>query len=52
VRFLTREWLKIANDDLLAIEELINNENLTHIASFHAEQALEKVFKALLEEQK
>lgn len=32
------------------IEEIIHREDLTHLVAFHAEQAVEKVFKSLLEE--
>ena len=46
------EWLKASNDDLEAIVELLNNPNLTNIASFHAQQSIEKSFKALLESKK
>jgi len=52
MKFMTGEWLKAATDDLLVIKRIINEERLTHIVSFHAEQAIEKVLKALLEEQK
>jgi HEPN domain-containing protein len=47
---LTEEWLKAAKDDLDVIERILNAEHLSHIAAFHAQQCLEKVFKALLEE--
>ena len=50
MKFLTGEWIKAALDDLLIIEEIINNELLTHLLAFHAQQAVEKLFKALLEE--
>ncbi|UCZ56936.1 HEPN domain-containing protein [Desulfurispirillum indicum] len=42
-------WLRAAKDDLDAIDELLRNPNLTNIAAFHAQQAIEKTFKALLE---
>ncbi len=51
MKFMTGEWLKAANDDLLVIKRIIDEESLTHIVSFHAEQVVEKVLKALLEEQ-
>ena len=47
---LTEEWLKAAQDDLDVIERIIADEHLTHIVAFHAQQCVEKVFKALLEE--
>ncbi|MBD3308786.1 HEPN domain-containing protein [candidate division KSB3 bacterium] len=50
MKILTQEWLKAARDDILTIEELLDNEHLTHIMAFHAEQAVEKCLKAILEE--
>ena len=47
---ITAEWLKSAQDDLITIEEIINNERLTYIVAFHAQQAIERSFKAVLEE--
>jgi HEPN domain-containing protein len=46
----TKNWLKAADDDLLAIENLITREELTNIVAFHAQQCIEKTFKAVLEE--
>jgi HEPN domain-containing protein len=43
------EWLKSASDDLILIQEIINNVNLTHMIAFHAQQAVEKSLKAILE---
>ena len=50
MKILTHEWLKAANDDLLTIEHIIDEEHLSNIVAFHAEQAVEKCFKAVLEE--
>lgn len=50
MRNLTKEWLKAAYDDLITIEEIKDNVLLTHIVAFHAQQCVEKVFKAILEE--
>ena len=47
---LTKEWLKAAGDDLIAIESLINNPILTNIVAFHSQQAIEKSMKAVIEE--
>ncbi|MDF1581520.1 MAG: HEPN domain-containing protein [Desulfuromonadales bacterium] len=47
---LTEEWLKAAKDDLDVIERIVNDAHLSHIVAFHAQQSIEKVFKALLEE--
>ena len=43
-------WLDSAADDLLVVEEIIKNDQLTHMVAFHSEQAIEKCFKALFEE--
>lgn len=50
MRAFTREWLSAAYDDILTIEEIIENQHLTHIVAFHAQQCIEKTFKAILEE--
>lgn len=47
---LTREWLNAAEDDLIAIENLLNNPILTNIIAFHSQQAIEKSIKAIIEE--
>ena len=43
-------WLKAAEDDLLVIEKIINNKDLTHMVAFHSQQSIEKSMKAILEE--
>jgi len=43
------EWLKAALDDLDSIGYIIEVEHLTNIVAFHAQQAIEKSFKALFE---
>lgn len=50
MRKATEEWLVSARDDLETIDELINNRQLTHVVAFHAQQCVEKCFKAFLEE--
>jgi len=47
---ITIEWLKAACDDLLTIKEIIDKEYLTNIVAFHSQQAIEKSFKAILED--
>lgn len=47
---VTKEWLKAAKDDLRLIEKIIKDEHLTHLASFHAQQSIEKCLKAVIEE--
>mgnify|MGYP001411056906 CR=1 FL=1 len=50
MNMLTQEWLNAAQDDLLTMERILDDAHLTHIVAFHAEQAVEKCLKALLEE--
>lgn len=47
---LTEEWLRAAKDDLVVIERILDDEHLTHIVGFHAQQCIEKVLKAAFEE--
>jgi HEPN domain-containing protein len=46
----TNDWLISAESDLFLIKEIISRENLTHLSAFHAQQAVEKSFKAIIEE--
>lgn len=46
---IAKEWLKAANDDLVLISNIIDNESLTHLIAFHCQQAIEKSFKSILE---
>ena len=50
MKAITKEWLKASRDDILIIEQIINIEHLTHMVAFHAQQAVEKTLKALIEE--
>ena len=50
MKSISTAWLSAAYDDLVLIKEIIRNETLTHMVAFHAQQAIEKSFKALLEE--
>lgn len=47
---ITIDWLQSANDDILVIESIIKNKALTHVVAFHAQQAIEKSLKAILDE--
>lgn len=47
---LTEAWLKAAEDDLRVIERIGRDEHLTHMVAFHAQQAVEKSLKAVIEE--
>lgn len=50
MKVVTTEWLRSAHDDLMVIREILSNDALTHMVAFHAQQAIEKSFKAVLEE--
>jgi len=50
MKSISSAWLSAAKDDLVLIQEIIRNETLTHMVAFHSQQAIEKSFKALLEE--
>jgi len=47
---IAEEWLKAALDDLSVIKKIISDDHLTHMAAFHSQQAIEKSFKAVVEE--
>jgi HEPN domain-containing protein len=44
----TEAWIGFAEKDLLAVSEIIENQDLTNIAAFHCQQAIEKYFKAFI----
>lgn len=46
----TKQWLDFAKTDLLACERTLNDDLLTNIVAFHAQQTVEKCFKAVIEE--
>ena len=47
---ITRQWLDFAKSDLLNCELIINEDFLTNVVAFHSQQAVEKSFKAIVEE--
>lgn len=47
---ITKAWLDSALDDINAIALLVQEPHLTNVVSFHAQQAVEKSLKALIEE--
>jgi len=47
---MTVEWLKAASDDLKVIDSIISRVELSNMVAFHAQQTVEKCFKAFLEE--
>ena len=50
MKTITREWLNAAHDDLIAMEVMHGREEITNMIAFHAQQAIEKSFKAVVEE--
>ncbi len=46
---ISSEWLNAAKDDLRLIERILSDEQLTQLAAFHAQQAIEKSLKGRLE---
>lgn len=50
MKSITSDWMSAAYDDLELIREIIHNETLTNLVAFHSQQAIEKSFKAILEE--
>lgn len=50
MKTITRVWLNAANDDLIAMEVMHGREEITNMVAFHAQQAIEKSFKAVVEE--
>lgn len=47
---ITNDWLGAASTDIESIGYLLQNERLTGHVAFHAQQAIEKTLKALMEE--
>ena len=43
-------WLQAAKSDLIVIEEIVDREEVAHMVAFHSQQAIEKSYKAALEE--
>lgn len=50
MKTITREWLNAANDDLIAMDAMSGRAEITNRIAFHAQQAIEKSFKAVVEE--
>lgn len=50
MRDATKDWIHLARQDIQASHLLSKDDALASIAIFHAQQAVEKLLKALLEE--
>ena len=50
MKSITSAWMAAARDDLTLVQEIVHNETLTNLVAFHSQQAIEKSFKAILEE--
>lgn len=46
----TLQWIELAQADLRSCENNLHDDFVTNIIAFHSQQAVEKAFKALLEE--
>ena len=46
----TQQWLEFAKIDLLSCEKILDDDLLTSVVAFHSQQAVEKCFKAVIEE--
>lgn len=47
---ISQDWLLSAESDLQLVNDIIDRHSLTHQVAFHAQQAIEKSFKAIVEE--
>lgn len=47
----TIDWIELAKRDFSAAKKLAEDEYLSNVCLFHCQQTIEKMFKAILEEQ-
>lgn len=50
MKSLTNDWLLSAESDLATIKKIADDQFLTHQVAFHSQQAVEKSFKAIIEQ--
>ena len=50
MKTITREWFNAANDDQMDMEAMSGRAELPNMVAFHAQQEVEKSFKAVVEE--
>ncbi|HAN78013.1 MAG TPA: hypothetical protein DCQ31_09705 [Bacteroidales bacterium] len=48
---ITEQWLDLAKTDLTTCQKLVDDSFLSNIVAFHAQQTIEKCFKAIIEDQ-
>lgn len=46
---ITKQWLEFAKSDIICSKNSLADEFLTNIVAFHAQQTVEKRFKAIIE---
>ncbi len=52
MREASKNWIEFAERDLAAAKRLVKDEYVANVCLFHCQQTLEKLFKAVLEENK
>jgi HEPN domain-containing protein len=52
LREAAKNWIEFAERDLAAAKRLVKDEYVANVCLFHCQQTLEKLFKAVLEENK
>ena len=50
MKLTTKQWLDYAQTDLRSCENNLHDAFVTNVVAFHAQQTVEKAFKALIEE--
>ena len=50
MKAITQQWLDLARSDLRSCENNKDDDFVTNVVAFHSQQAVEKAFKALLED--
>ena len=50
MKAITKDWINFAETDLHTCKKIIDDVLLTNIVAFHAQQTIEKCFKAIIEE--
>ncbi|MEA2042117.1 MAG: HEPN domain-containing protein [Bacteroidota bacterium] len=50
MKAITQEWLNFAKTDIIVAKNSLSDEYITNAVAFHAQQTVEKCFKATIEE--